>query len=207
VTPWDSLWTSLLADAMFGCAVVGALFLAALVWDWIKRSRLAPPAPERPLTMGGILSRVTEDVRRAVQTTGGIRPLSKVNASLKKDEAATIQGYLIVGLIFALTVVTQQALSKGSDQYSMIRKMRITIQYSMEPKILLGESVGNEAPFLTFMDKICTEDCSGHVAGWKWAAKHSVTKVDQCGDPKSESFFQGCQIYLWRMGYAPDPGN
>jgi hypothetical protein len=40
----------------------------------------------------------------------------------------------------------------------------------------------------------CTEDCSGHDAGYKWAEERGITDPDDCGG-KSWSFEEGCQAY------------
>jgi len=40
----------------------------------------------------------------------------------------------------------------------------------------------------------CTEDCSGHEAGYKWAEDHDVTDESECGGD-SESFIEGCEAY------------
>jgi hypothetical protein len=37
----------------------------------------------------------------------------------------------------------------------------------------------------------CTQDCSGHEAGWAWAAEHDVRDAADCGG-RSESFIEGC---------------
>jgi hypothetical protein len=40
----------------------------------------------------------------------------------------------------------------------------------------------------------CTEDCSGHEAGWEWAKQHEIFDESECsGD--SDSFIEGCQAY------------
>src|SRR4051812_42676007 len=40
----------------------------------------------------------------------------------------------------------------------------------------------------------CTEDCSGHDAGFEWARDHDVTDSTECsGD--SQSFVEGCEAY------------
>jgi hypothetical protein len=40
----------------------------------------------------------------------------------------------------------------------------------------------------------CTEDCSGHDAGFEWARDQGVTDASECsGD--SESFVEGCEAY------------
>jgi hypothetical protein len=40
----------------------------------------------------------------------------------------------------------------------------------------------------------CTQDCSGHNAGYAWAEQHEIDDPDDCnGD--SQSFIEGCQEY------------
>ena len=40
----------------------------------------------------------------------------------------------------------------------------------------------------------CTEDCSGHDAGFEWARDQGVTDPSECsGD--SQSFIEGCEAY------------
>lgn len=40
----------------------------------------------------------------------------------------------------------------------------------------------------------CTEDCSGHDAGYEWAQENEITDPDDC-DGTSDSFIEGCQAY------------
>ena len=40
----------------------------------------------------------------------------------------------------------------------------------------------------------CTVDCSGHDAGYEWAADHGIEFEDDCGG-KSWSFNEGCRAY------------
>jgi hypothetical protein len=41
----------------------------------------------------------------------------------------------------------------------------------------------------------CTEDCSGHQAGYDWAEENDINDVDDC-DGNSESFNEGCESYV-----------
>ena len=45
-----------------------------------------------------------------------------------------------------------------------------------------------------FMGYECTDDCSGHEAGYKWAEQKGITSPDDCGG-NSNSFIEGCQAY------------
>ena len=40
----------------------------------------------------------------------------------------------------------------------------------------------------------CTDDCSGHEAGWEWAQRKGITDRDDCGG-RSMSFRNGCIAY------------
>lgn len=51
------------------------------------------------------------------------------------------------------------------------------------------------APSLSFHDYPCTEDCSGHEAGYEWAEENGIADTDDCGG-NSNSFIEGCQAYV-----------
>jgi hypothetical protein len=40
----------------------------------------------------------------------------------------------------------------------------------------------------------CTQDCSGHEAGYAWAEDHGVADPDDC-DGNSNSFVEGCRAF------------
>ena len=46
----------------------------------------------------------------------------------------------------------------------------------------------------TFGGYKCTEDCSGHEAGYEWAEDKGIEDADDCGG-KSQSFIEGCRTY------------
>lgn len=52
----------------------------------------------------------------------------------------------------------------------------------------------------------CTEDCSGHEAGYTWAENHDITDPDDCGG-NSESFIEGCQAHAEEAGDTEDDDN
>lgn len=47
---------------------------------------------------------------------------------------------------------------------------------------------------LTFHGYECTDDCSGHEAGYQWAEDNDIDDPDDCGG-NSQSFIEGCQAY------------
>ncbi|MER8583107.1 hypothetical protein NKG95_31160 [Mesorhizobium sp. M1423] len=47
----------------------------------------------------------------------------------------------------------------------------------------------------TFGGNDCTEDCSGHKAGYDWAQQNGISDESACSS-NSQSFNEGCQTYL-----------
>ncbi len=47
----------------------------------------------------------------------------------------------------------------------------------------------------TFKGYQCTQDCSGHKAGYQWAMKKSIRDKSRCTG-KSRSFVEGCYAYV-----------
>jgi hypothetical protein len=45
----------------------------------------------------------------------------------------------------------------------------------------------------------CTDDCSGHRAGYAWAESYGITDPDDCGG-NSQSFIEGCRAYAEENG-------
>ncbi|MCL6729176.1 excalibur calcium-binding domain-containing protein [Sphingomonas hankyongi] len=42
---------------------------------------------------------------------------------------------------------------------------------------------------------LCTDDCSGHNAGFDWARDHDIIDASDCGG-YSRSFIEGCETYV-----------
>lgn len=56
-----------------------------------------------------------------------------------------------------------------------------------QPPYMPGYSPSN-------MGYSCTDDCSGHDAGYEWAGENGIDNPDDC-DGNSNSFIEGCQAY------------
>jgi hypothetical protein len=63
----------------------------------------------------------------------------------------------------------------------------------------------NDNQIGTFMGYECTEDCSGHEAGYGWAEENEITDPDDCGG-NSESFEEGCRAYAEEEGSISSRG-
>nr|WP_284274644.1 hypothetical protein [Bradyrhizobium iriomotense] len=57
----------------------------------------------------------------------------------------------------------------------------------------------------------CTDDCSGHAAGYRWAEAHNVTSDSGCPlRGGAISFYEGCLVYVedpFRGADEDDDGN
>ena len=42
----------------------------------------------------------------------------------------------------------------------------------------------------------CTRDCSGHRAGYAWAMRRLAKTLADCGNPLSNSFWEGCKSWI-----------
>ncbi|RWQ60369.1 MAG: hypothetical protein EOS83_07345 [Mesorhizobium sp.] len=55
----------------------------------------------------------------------------------------------------------------------------------------------------TFNGYDCTQDCSGHQAGYDWAERKGVASASDCGG-NSNSFIEGCQSYVEQNADSSD---
>ena len=53
----------------------------------------------------------------------------------------------------------------------------------------------NYSGYDTFHGYECTEDCSGHEAGYEWAENNDISDTYDC-DGNSQSFIEGCEAYV-----------
>lgn len=67
--------------------------------------------------------------------------------------------------------------------------LRILI-LSLSALILLSSNLHAQ----NFMGYPCTDDCSGHEAGYNWAENKGIESPDDCGG-NSSSFIEGCKAY------------
>lgn len=68
----------------------------------------------------------------------------------------------------------------------------------------LGADLSNVDPYdvVDNGDYACTQDCSGHSAGFSWAQENDVTDAADCGG-NSQSFIEGCEAFeAERQGQA-----
>jgi hypothetical protein len=100
-----------------------------------------------------------------------------------------------------LAVSIWLALGIGRDN----RRLPRVLEASGEMEPIIRENVvpsfRDEHPY-TFGGLPCTDDCSGHLAGFRWAKQQRVKERSTCwgGGSTSKSFSEGCEFYLWSRG-------
>ncbi len=57
-----------------------------------------------------------------------------------------------------------------------------------------GAAIAESLP-KTYKGYNCTKDCSGHKAGYAWAAKKGIADINACSG-KSHSFVEGCRSWV-----------
>ncbi|OGC35682.1 hypothetical protein A2369_03180 [candidate division WS6 bacterium RIFOXYB1_FULL_33_15] len=66
-------------------------------------------------------------------------------------------------------------------------------------EVFVLEDFGNSEDYFTnngyFKGYECTEDCSGHEAGYSWAEENGIESKDYCTG-NSQSFIEGCYSYV-----------
>lgn len=56
----------------------------------------------------------------------------------------------------------------------------------------------------TFAGYVCTDECQGHSAGFKWAERHDIDDASRCPYGNSRSFHEGCLAYTEDPAHSPD---
>jgi hypothetical protein len=61
-----------------------------------------------------------------------------------------------------------------------------------------SEPISGSSAAQTFGGYQCTDDCSGHEAGYDWAETHDIDSEDTCDsqETNSESFKEGCKAFV-----------
>ncbi len=113
-----------------------------------------------------------------------------------------IQGWLTVLAIAALVAycVRQQKRAEEEAKIASEKVCAVSVECQDERASFRSEFLQTDAPVqsttgaLFYKGQRCTSDCSGHVAGYRWAEIRGISKSAGCAN-RSQSFFEGCMIY------------
>jgi hypothetical protein len=105
----------------------------------------------------------------------------------------------IVGIIVAVWIFSGE--KNGSSSTTTTYNPPSQLYY--QPQSAYQQPVVPTYSSPTFMGYSCTDDCSGHEAGYNWAEENGIDDPDDCGG-NSDSFIEGCQAYAEEQQVAAE---
>jgi len=78
-------------------------------------------------------------------------------------------------------------------------RTQTVIMLSIVSLVALGNPTSGQER--TYSRYKCTDDCSGHAAGYEWAREHEIDRDANCPEGNSQSFHEGC------LAYTQDPNR
>lgn len=99
-----------------------------------------------------------------------------------------------IAVLFFIWLFLQDNSSNSSKTQNTPTRYSIPAA-TPKPIILQYSSPPSNTGSLYFNNYPCTEDCSGHEAGYEWAEENGIDDMDDCGG-NSNSFIEGCESYV-----------
>lgn len=97
-------------------------------------------------------------------------------------------------IIAAVVIVAAAGCDQSPKKQSTTQPSQPTQGYTPDPSPSPPTQRYLASPPLQFHGYSCTDDCSGHEAGYEWAEENGIDDPDDCGG-NSDSFIEGCQAY------------
>jgi hypothetical protein len=96
------------------------------------------------------------------------------------------------------------AIDQGCQQaHQMYWKYLISLAFS---SVTFAASSQIASAQQYFYGDPCTQDCSGHQAGYDWAEQNGIGDASDCGG-NSQSFIEGCESYAEENQPSADEDN
>lgn len=105
----------------------------------------------------------------------------------------------IIGAIFLAVFLFSGCADQSSTQLQPLKPLKPLAPKNSPSVIQTPAPVYRSTPVVeydepTFNGYECTDDCSGHEAGYEWAEEQGITDASDCGG-NSNSFIEGCESY------------
>lgn len=100
--------------------------------------------------------------------------------------------------ISATVAISSASTSKDKPVKSILRISLLSV--------VLVIGLSSFASAQTFHGDDCTEDCSGHEAGYNWAERNDINDQSDCSTA-SQSFNEGCQAYVEEQSDVSSTGS
>lgn len=105
-------------------------------------------------------------------------------------------GLLTIGAIVAALFLASNC--GGDDGGSDVAEVQRPARLSADSEDNAADAAADAVSGTTYADQGepygCTDDCSGHEAGYAWAEENDVTDASDCSG-NSQSFIEGCAAF------------
>jgi hypothetical protein len=124
--------------------------------------------------------------------------MTEMPVMLADAERAFLRRHIALAWVVAAVILAASIVGRGGDQHAE------AVARVVEPTVRAAIVPGSDSLYFAG-DVPCEDDCSGHYAGWRWATRQRVTAEHQCAGSRSNSFREGCKVYLWAIGRGNKP--
>lgn len=111
-------------------------------------------------------------------------------------KALLVSALVIISFMFGGVFIS--GFIDSTPQQAIIEQPKITPTSTIKPRLVVTPLPlvvpQNRIGTLEFNGYPCTEDCSGHEAGYEWAEENGIEDPEDCGG-NSNSFIEGCESY------------
>lgn len=108
---------------------------------------------------------------------------------------------IIIIIIFVVLVTIQSYSTETSPSKALDNNYNETLKEDNEiiddhnnEESVTEDSIYDYDETVTSENWTCTDDCSGHEAGYEWAEENGIIDPYDC-DGNSDSFIEGCEAY------------
>lgn len=112
----------------------------------------------------------------------------------------TIWNVAIIAVLLFTLLYTTLYYSPNTNNNTTPVTHKYTISKVYNRSTLPTEKVKGYKQSYGYDEYGCTEDCSGHDAGYEWAEDKGICNPDDC-DGNSDSFIEGCISYAEEYQY------
>lgn len=103
------------------------------------------------------------------------------------------RGNVVVGIIIIIAIIWGLSFLFSGKEESSSYEPRYDNSSTARDQDYSDYEYEEEPQY--FGDYECTDDCSGHEAGYNWAEENGIEDEGDCGG-NSNSFIEGCQSYV-----------
>lgn len=112
---------------------------------------------------------------------------------MTEGESKDLFGLFVFGLVVLMLIAYFYNKEKQEEEYR--QDYVVAKQWYMERET---EKLASKGYLDVESGDDCTQDCSGHEAGFEWAKENDVGDIIYC-EGTSQSFIEGCEAYVKEM--------